>query len=109
MSRHLIDGTITFVAYTTNGDGLLTDADTDPVLTVTGPSGESTPTLTNTDTGVYEGSFEPDVAGIWRGLFAATVAGDDVRLSTRWVVHDGDAEAAGTAFPAGLSSWVPAV
>jgi len=109
MARHLTDADIAVSMFTTDADGNLQNADSAPVLTITGPGATSTPILTNASTGEYTASFTPDQAGIWVGEFAATVDAIDYVTVTRWTVHDGEAEANRTAFPQGLSSWVPAV
>ena len=109
MARNLVDADIAVTCYTTDAAGNLQNADTTPVLTIEGPGTTVTPTLTNSGTGEYTASFTPTDEGLWVGTFTATVDTIDYVTVTRWVVHDGQDEAARWAFRQGLQSWTPAV
>lgn len=54
------------------------------VLTVRSPSGDATtPTPTNTGTGIYEAILAPDEAGVWRYEFKGTT-GTAVAVDASW-------------------------
>ena len=109
MARHEKGSSVPLTVFTTDTAGVLTTADTLPDIVITGPGTDTTPTLTLESTGTYTTTFDADAAGVWVGVLTATVGGVVYVTTHRWTVHDGAAEANRTAFPQGLSSWVPAV